>query len=86
MEREILKKSQCLLCQRNEISFDLIDRLKKAHPVKQLCTVLDVCKSSYYYWHHHQQATPRRLGLAYDFFRSLRRPPNGSRYGLCVRD
>jgi putative transposase len=45
------------------MSFGLIDTLKKAHPVTQLCAVLDVHKSSYYYWHSHRQPSMVRLGL-----------------------
>jgi putative transposase len=45
------------------MSYGLVDELKKAHPVSQLCAVLDVQKSSYYYWQGHRQTTAHRLRL-----------------------
>ena len=45
------------------MSYSLVDELKKAHPVSQLCEVLDVQKSSYYYWQGHRQPTAQRLRL-----------------------
>jgi len=45
------------------MSCDLVDRLKKAHPVSQLCSVLGVQKSRYYYWQAHRQPTARRVHL-----------------------
>jgi putative transposase len=45
------------------MSCDLVDRLKKAHPVSQLCGVLGVHKSRYYYWQAHRQPTARRVHL-----------------------
>ena len=43
------------------MSYSLVDELKKAHSVSQLCEVLDVQKSSYYYWQCHRQPTAQRL-------------------------
>ena len=43
------------------MSYGLVDELKKAHSVSQLCEVLDVQKSSYYYWQGHRQPTAHRL-------------------------
>ena len=45
------------------MSYGLVDGLKEAHPVSQLCDVLDVQKSSYYYWQAHRQPTAQRLRL-----------------------
>ena len=45
------------------MSYGLVDELKKAHSVSQLCDVLNVHKSSYYYWQAHRQPTARRLHL-----------------------
>ena len=36
------------------MSYGIIDTLKKAYPVSQLCEVLDVHKSGYYYWQAHR--------------------------------
>lgn len=45
------------------MSYGLVDGLKEAHPVSQLCDVLDIQKSSYYYWQAHRQPTAQRLRL-----------------------
>lgn len=45
------------------MSYGLVDGLKEAYPVSQLCGVLDVNKSSYYYWQGHRQPTTQRLRL-----------------------
>ena len=45
------------------MSCDLVDRLKKAHPVSRLCGVLGVQKSRYHYWQAHRQPTAGRVHL-----------------------
>jgi putative transposase len=45
------------------MSYGLVDTLKKAYPVSQLCEVLDVQKSSYYYWQAHCEPTAARIHL-----------------------
>jgi putative transposase len=45
------------------MSYGLVNGLKEAYPVSQLCGVLDVNKSSYYYWQGHRQPTAQRLRL-----------------------
>ncbi|QTR51860.1 IS3 family transposase [Candidatus Thiothrix anitrata] len=45
------------------MSYGIIDTLKKAHPVSQLCEVLDVHKSSYYYWQAHREPPAARIHL-----------------------
>jgi putative transposase len=45
------------------MSYGLIDTLKKAYPVSQLCEVLDVHKSSYYYWQAHHEPPVARIHL-----------------------
>lgn len=45
------------------MSYGLIDTLKKAYPVSQLCDVLDVHKSGYYYWQAHREPTAARIHL-----------------------
>ena len=45
------------------MSYGLIDTLKKAYPVAQLCDVLEVHKSSYYYWQAHREPTAARIHL-----------------------
>lgn len=45
------------------MSYGLVDTLKKAYPVSQLCDVLGVHKSSYYYWQAHREPTAARIHL-----------------------
>lgn len=45
------------------MSCDLVDRLKKAHPVSQLCSVLGVHRSRYYHWQARRQPSARRVHL-----------------------
>ena len=42
---------------------DLVDRLKKAHPVSQLCGALGVHRSRYYPWQGRRQPSARRVHL-----------------------
>ncbi len=50
MEREILKKSGGLLCERIELRHQFILSAKKEYPISVLCDVLCVSRSGYYYW------------------------------------
>jgi len=45
------------------MSYGLIDTLKKAYPVSQLCEILDVHKSAYYYWQAHREPPAARTHL-----------------------
>ena len=45
------------------MSYGIIDTLKKAYPVSQLCEVLDVHKSGYYYWQAHRAPKTSRVHL-----------------------
>ena len=48
MEKEILQKSDVLLCQRNEVKYSFIAQHKKICPIALMCKVLEVNSSSYY--------------------------------------
>ncbi|WP_425597014.1 IS3 family transposase [Shewanella algicola] len=48
MEREIFKKSDGLLCQRNEVKYTFIAQNKKIWPVIVMCRVLGVKNNNYY--------------------------------------
>ena len=48
MEKEILQKSDGLLCQRNEVKYSFIAQHKKIWPIALICKVLEVNSSSYY--------------------------------------
>jgi len=48
MERDILKKSDGLLCKRNEIKYSFITEHKKTSPVSVMCRLLDVSRNGYY--------------------------------------
>ncbi|WP_236074878.1 IS3 family transposase [Teredinibacter purpureus] len=50
MEKEIFKKGQCLLCERNEVKYDFIQTESPRFPVVMLCRVMGVGKTSYYDW------------------------------------
>ncbi|WHI45265.1 IS3 family transposase [Microbulbifer sp. VAAF005] len=50
MEKEIPKKGQRLLCERNEIKYEFIKKQQGSFPVRVLCRVMQVNKSSYYEW------------------------------------
>ncbi|MGL5026915.1 MAG: IS3 family transposase [Shewanella oncorhynchi] len=51
MEKEIPKKGQRLLRERNEVKFRFIKRQSNLFPVALLCRVMSVSKSGYYDWH-----------------------------------
>ncbi|MBU2712208.1 IS3 family transposase [Zooshikella harenae] len=50
MEKEIFKKGQCLLCERNEVKFRFIKKQSNHFPVALLCHMMGVSKSGYYDW------------------------------------
>ncbi|WP_444933562.1 IS3 family transposase [Microbulbifer sp. JTAC008] len=50
MEKEIPKKGQRLLCERNEIKYSFIEKQQGSFPVRVLCRVMQVSKSGYYDW------------------------------------
>ena len=43
--------------------YPLVDVLKKAYPVTQVCDTLSVQKSSYYYWQAHREPPVARQHL-----------------------
>ena len=43
--------------------YPLVDVLKKAYPVTQVCDTLSVQKSSYYYWQAHREPPAARQHL-----------------------
>ena len=45
------------------MSYTLVEELKKAYPISQVCGVLSVQKSSYYYWMRRRQPTAARAYL-----------------------
>ncbi|QIR14579.1 IS3 family transposase [Shewanella aestuarii] len=50
MEREIPKKGQCLLCERNEVRYSFIKTLVSKYPISLACKVMQVSSSAYYVW------------------------------------
>ncbi|WP_372001173.1 IS3 family transposase [Shewanella sp. 10N.286.51.B2] len=58
MEREILKKSDGLLCQRNEIKYAFIAHNKKSWPVILMCHVLGVKNNNYYSYQKRKSLAP----------------------------
>ncbi|NOR71504.1 MAG: IS3 family transposase [Methylomarinum sp.] len=50
MEKDNLKKGQCLLCERNEVKYHFIQQQSEGRFVNQLCRVMQVSPSSYYVW------------------------------------
>ncbi|WP_286245490.1 IS3 family transposase [Pseudoalteromonas sp. MM1] len=50
MEKEILKKPQRLLCERNEVKYQFIKENSQAFRVIKLCSAMKVSRSSYYAW------------------------------------
>ena len=48
MERDILKKGDGLLCQRNVVKYVFIIQHKKAWPVDPMCRVLGVSRNAWY--------------------------------------
>ncbi|MBB1437549.1 IS3 family transposase [Shewanella sp. SG41-4] len=50
MEREIPKKGQRLLCERNEVRYSFINTLKSKYPISMACKVMQVSSSAYYVW------------------------------------
>ncbi|MCF6194022.1 MAG: IS3 family transposase [Kangiellaceae bacterium] len=50
MEKEIFKKGECLLRERNEVKFDFIRDESSHFPVTVLCRVMRVGTSAYYAW------------------------------------
>ncbi|WP_444930134.1 IS3 family transposase [Microbulbifer sp. SSSA002] len=57
MEKEIPKKGQRLLCERNEVKYSFIKEQKSSFPVRMLCRVMQVKKSSYYDWCHRSDSS-----------------------------
>ncbi|MCE2597441.1 IS3 family transposase [Motilimonas cestriensis] len=58
MEREILKKSDGLLCQRNEVKYAFIAQNKKIWPVILMCHVLGVKNNNYYSYQKRKSLAP----------------------------
>ncbi|MGI2106527.1 MULTISPECIES: IS3 family transposase [unclassified Shewanella] len=58
MEREILKKGDGLLCQRNEIKYAFIAQNKKIWPVILMCHVLGVKNNNYYSYQKRKSQAP----------------------------
>ena len=50
MEKDILKKATALLMSGSPEHFSLIEKLKTSYPVKKLCDVFGVHRSSFKYW------------------------------------
>ncbi|MFC4281438.1 IS3 family transposase [Thalassotalea piscium] len=50
MEKEIFKKGQRLLCERNEVKYKFINAHSPAYPVLPLCAAMQVSRSGYYAW------------------------------------
>lgn len=48
MERDILKKSDGILCSRNEVKYSFITQHKNAYPISPQCQVLGVTRNGYY--------------------------------------
>lgn len=48
MEKEILKKGDGLLCQRNQVKYGFITQHKKTWPISLMCQVLGVSRHNYY--------------------------------------
>ena len=48
MERDVLKKSDGLLCERVELRFQFIAQEKEAYPVNLLCQLMGVSRRVYY--------------------------------------
>ncbi|WP_424511413.1 IS3 family transposase [Reinekea marinisedimentorum] len=63
MEKEILKKANGLLCQRNEVKYSFIAQHKKTWPVDLMCQLLGVKRHGYYSYMRrrlNQQVDPNR--------------------------
>ncbi|WP_371316391.1 IS3 family transposase [Shewanella sp. NIFS-20-20] len=58
MEREILKKGDGLLCQRNEVKYAFIAQNKKIWPVILMCHVLGVKNNNYYSYQKRKSQVP----------------------------
>ncbi|MGB2739092.1 MAG: IS3 family transposase [Cognaticolwellia sp.] len=58
MERENIKKSDGLLCQRNEVKYTFIAQNKKIWPVTLMCRVLGVKNNNYYSYQKRQSQMP----------------------------
>lgn len=50
MERDILKKGQCLLCARSSVRYLFIEQQSAVWPITDLCRVMRVSRSAYYAW------------------------------------
>ncbi|HET9679139.1 MAG TPA: IS3 family transposase [Gammaproteobacteria bacterium] len=50
MEKEIFKKGQRLLCERNAVKYGFIQAQQRYYPVTVLCRVMQVGTSAYYTW------------------------------------
>ncbi|MCF2911257.1 IS3 family transposase [Pseudoalteromonas sp. DL2-H2.2] len=50
MEKDIFKKGQCLLCERNEVKYQFIQVQSDEYPTLILCRVMGVSSSAYYDW------------------------------------
>ncbi len=48
MEKEILKKGNGLLCQRNQVKYGFITQHKKTWPISLMCEILGVSRCNYY--------------------------------------
>ncbi|WP_152451752.1 IS3 family transposase [Microbulbifer sp. THAF38] len=57
MEKEIPKKGQRFLCERNEVKYNFIKEQQGSFPVRTLCRVMQVNKSSYYGWYQRSNSS-----------------------------
>ncbi|ASP49045.1 IS3 family transposase [Cognaticolwellia beringensis] len=58
MEREILKKSDGLLCKRNEVKYSFVTQHKKIWPVILMCRVLGIKSNNYYSYQKRKAQRP----------------------------
>ncbi|MBG6016031.1 IS3 family transposase [Pseudomonas aeruginosa] len=53
MEKEIPKKGECLLCERAAIRCWFVQEHKTQYPIKHLCRVMKLSRSTFYAWQKH---------------------------------
>ncbi|WP_159238864.1 IS3 family transposase [Zhongshania aliphaticivorans] len=84
MEKEIFKKGQRLLCERNEVKYGFIQDYSQSYPVRLLCRVMKLSKSAFYAW----KARPAQLITAQELqlYRRTKELFNASRQSLGSRE
>ncbi|MAY37899.1 IS3 family transposase [Spongiibacter sp.] len=84
MEKEIFKKGQRLLCERNEVKYGFIQKHSQSYSVRLLCRVMKLSKSAFYAW----KARPARLITAQELqlYRRIKELFNKSRQSLGSRE